>query len=238
MSIEYTEDHIYGLRLLIFRSLIPFVHYSLQKEWSEGHQLANLMNFKFPQFTAIALESIVTNACSEGVTFLTELLYWNPNNRPTTTSALRHSYFRNFGTGHRMSGQSNGSAVKANLRPSQTQPEDRATQKLHHQQKQEQFKNNSNHDDVFNYSTRGSIGKSVSTGNFNSSIKKDESIRNNEESSDKSQKATASRVSANSITRNSIKDQYLNRSRYITAQSSAVKSSNPFNSTGSSMDKV
>lgn len=209
---------------------------SLQKEWPEGHQLANSMNFKFPQFTAIALDSIVTNACTEGVTFLTELLYWNPNNRPTTTSALRHSYFRNFGTGHRMSGQSNGSAVKANLRPSQTQPEDRATQKMHHQQKQEQLKNNSNYDDTFNYPVRGSIGKSISTGNFNgnTNTKLEES---NEEISDKSsQRATASRVSANSITRNSIKDQYLNRSRYITGQSSAAKSSNPFNSTGSSMD--
>ena len=197
------------------------------------------MNFKFPQFTAIALESIVTNACTEGVTFLTELLFWNPNNRPTTTSALRHSYFRNFGTGSKLSGQSNGSAVKANMRPSQTQPEDRARQKLHQQQKTEQFKNGSNFNDPISDHvghSRGSISKSISTGNFNFASSKKE---DDEDSSQKSggggggtnqQRATASRVSANSITRNSIKDQYLNRSRYIAGgQSTVTKSSSiPF----------
>lgn len=194
------------------------------------------MNFKFPQFTAISLDSIVTNACAEGVTLLTELLFWNPNNRPTSTSALRHSYFRNFSTGSKI-GQSNGSAAKANMRPSQTQPEDRATQKLHQQQKAEQFKNNSNYSDTMDGPQKGSsIGKSISTGNFNYGYSNNkEENRSNEDPGEKSQRASASRVSANSITRNSIKDQYLNRSRYITGQSTAAKSSNPFRSSGSSM---
>lgn len=190
------------------------------------------MNFKFPQFTAIALESIVTNACSEGVILLTELLFWNPNNRPTTASALRHSYFRNFGTGTKIGGQANGSAVRANLRPSQTQPEDRATQKLHHQQKQEQYKNSSNLKDLVDGPPKQVIGKSISTGNFTYAANLKDDRRNSDlDSSEKGQRSD-SRVSANSISRNSIKDQYSSRSKFITGQSTAAKSSNPVRTSG------
>jgi serine/threonine protein kinase len=56
------------------------------------------MNFKFPLFSAIALETVVTNACPEGVALLSQLLLWNPAKRPTTAGVLRHPYFQKYST--------------------------------------------------------------------------------------------------------------------------------------------
>lgn len=76
-----------------------------QKDWPEGYQMASAMNFKFPQFTAIPLESIVPNCNSDGITLLTETLYWNPAKRPTTSQILRCSYFRTLHSNNHQSSQ-------------------------------------------------------------------------------------------------------------------------------------
>lgn len=52
------------------------------------------MNFKFPAFSAIALDTVVTNASPEAGSLLTQLLYWNPSRRPTTAATLRLPYFQ------------------------------------------------------------------------------------------------------------------------------------------------
>lgn len=65
-----------------------------QKDWPEGYTLASSMNFKFPLFSAIAIETVVTNASAEGIALLTQLLYWNPSKRPTTAAVLRLPYFQ------------------------------------------------------------------------------------------------------------------------------------------------
>jgi len=74
------------------------------------------MNFKFPQFTAMSIETIVPNASPECGILLSHLLYWNPSKRPTTSSALRYPYFSKC----QMSQQSQPQKVKP--LPQQQQP--------------------------------------------------------------------------------------------------------------------
>lgn len=65
------------------------------------------MNFKFPQFSRIAMETIVPNGSPECAVLLTHLLDWNPSKRPTTSDALRYPYFSKLQQQHK-SLQSNG----------------------------------------------------------------------------------------------------------------------------------
>lgn len=61
-----------------------------QKEWFEGYQLASAMNFKFPQFKRLALNTVVPNAGRDGIHLMELLLSWNPIRRPSAQSALRY----------------------------------------------------------------------------------------------------------------------------------------------------
>lgn len=72
--------------LLIIKSFI------FQKEWFEGYQLASAMNFKFPQFKRIALNTVVPNASRDGIHLMELLLSWNPIRRPSAQSALRYLF--------------------------------------------------------------------------------------------------------------------------------------------------
>ncbi|XP_063215761.1 serine/threonine-protein kinase dyf-5 isoform X2 [Bacillus rossius redtenbacheri] len=65
-----------------------------KRDWPEGYQLAGAMNFKFPQFSAVPLSSVVPSAGKEGITLMSKLLAWNPGHRPTAQEALRHPYFQ------------------------------------------------------------------------------------------------------------------------------------------------
>ena len=47
------------------------------REWPEGHKLAASMNFKFPQFTATPLASIIPTASKEAVALMTDMLRWS-----------------------------------------------------------------------------------------------------------------------------------------------------------------
>lgn len=76
-------------------------------EWSEAYLLANAMNFRFPQFSAIPIESIVTNISQEGLQLLKNTLQWNPGKRPTASQALKYSYFNNANISHQMVDKSN-----------------------------------------------------------------------------------------------------------------------------------
>jgi serine/threonine protein kinase len=60
-----------------------------KREWSEGFKLAAAMNFKFPQFTATPLASIIPTASKEAVTLMTDMMRWNPAKRPSAQQALR-----------------------------------------------------------------------------------------------------------------------------------------------------
>jgi serine/threonine protein kinase len=60
-----------------------------KRDWPEGYQLAQAMNFKFPQFSRTPLASLVPNAGDSGVSFMEDLLSWDPAKRPTAVQALR-----------------------------------------------------------------------------------------------------------------------------------------------------
>lgn len=64
------------------------------KDWSEGHQLASAMNFKFPQFTETPFEQVATNASKEAIILIRDCLRWNPSKRPTAVQSLRYPYFQ------------------------------------------------------------------------------------------------------------------------------------------------
>lgn len=60
-----------------------------KRDWAEGYQLSQAMNFKFPQFSRTPLASLVPNAGDAGVSLMEDLLSWDPDKRPTAVQALR-----------------------------------------------------------------------------------------------------------------------------------------------------
>ncbi|KAJ9590218.1 hypothetical protein L9F63_016668, partial [Diploptera punctata] len=65
-----------------------------KRDWPEGYQLANAMNFKFPQFSPSPLHTIITNASKDAIIMMEDMLKWNPSKRPTAQQSLRYPYFQ------------------------------------------------------------------------------------------------------------------------------------------------
>ncbi|RZF39380.1 hypothetical protein LSTR_LSTR000901 [Laodelphax striatellus] len=65
-----------------------------KRDWFDGHQLANAMNFRFPQFRRTPLGSLIPHASHDGIVLLEALLNWNPAKRPTAHHSLRQAYFQ------------------------------------------------------------------------------------------------------------------------------------------------
>ena len=64
-------------------------------DWSQGHQLAANMSFKFPQFTSTHLSSILgSRVGARAISLLYSVISWNPSWRSSAQEALKHSYFR------------------------------------------------------------------------------------------------------------------------------------------------
>ncbi|XP_031706353.1 serine/threonine-protein kinase MAK isoform X8 [Anarrhichthys ocellatus] len=63
-------------------------------DWSEGHQLASAMNFRFPQCVPTHLKTLIPNASNEAIALMRDLLQWDPKKRPTAVQALRYPYFQ------------------------------------------------------------------------------------------------------------------------------------------------
>lgn len=61
--------------------------------WASGMKLAAKMNFRFPQFVATPLSSILPHASTEAVQLLTDLLHLDPAKRPTASQALQYPFF-------------------------------------------------------------------------------------------------------------------------------------------------
>lgn len=79
------------LRYLELKCVVKYSRFLFQKEWFEGYQLASAMNFKFPQFKRLALNTVVPNASRDGIHLMELLLSWNPIRRPSAQSALRYA---------------------------------------------------------------------------------------------------------------------------------------------------
>ncbi|XP_069937354.1 serine/threonine-protein kinase MAK isoform X2 [Cherax quadricarinatus] len=67
-----------------------------KRDWSEGYSLAQQMNFKFPQFSATPLASLIPNASPDAIQLMTEMLRWNPARRPNAQQCLRFPFFKDF----------------------------------------------------------------------------------------------------------------------------------------------
>ena len=64
-------------------------------DWSQGHQLAGQMSFKFPQFSSTHLSSILgSRVGARAISLLYSVISWNPAWRSSAQEALKHSYFR------------------------------------------------------------------------------------------------------------------------------------------------
>lgn len=57
-----------------------------KEDWSEGYQLAAMMNFKFQQCVATPLGTIITNVGSDGLRVMTDMMLWNPEKRPSASA--------------------------------------------------------------------------------------------------------------------------------------------------------
>jgi protein kinase len=64
------------------------------RTWPEGMKLAQQMNFRFPQFVPTPLSQIIPSASPEAITLITDLLKYDPNQRPTASQALQYPFFQ------------------------------------------------------------------------------------------------------------------------------------------------
>ena len=62
-------------------------------QWAEGHKLANMMGFKFPPCSPVALCKIIPTAPIEALVLIADCLKWDPNKRPTAQEALQNPWF-------------------------------------------------------------------------------------------------------------------------------------------------
>ncbi|KAI1288432.1 Serine/threonine-protein kinase MAK [Halotydeus destructor] len=177
-----------------------------KKEWPEGFQLAVAMNFKFPQFSPMAIDSLVTNASPDAVELLKQLLYWNPNHRPTCSQSLRSKYFKV----NQKLGPSSQQMTSSSAPPLASQP---MGESQYHQPSHGQGIRSS-----LSY-TDFDLGHRVN-GNSHNGRLTDHGTGSPLEPLE--QPVTrVSRVSQNSSVRSDVsaKEQYMNRSRYIAGQS-------------------
>lgn len=66
----------------------------MQNEWPEGHRLASVIQFHFPECPRVELTAVVTRASSSGIQLLEDLLQWDPERRPTAQQSLKYPYFQ------------------------------------------------------------------------------------------------------------------------------------------------
>lgn len=68
-------------------------------EWPEGYRLAAAIQFRFPECPKIPLSSVITRASQQGLHLVSELLYYDPDKRPSAQQSLRYPYFMNVKNG-------------------------------------------------------------------------------------------------------------------------------------------
>lgn len=62
--------------------------------WPEGMKLAAQMNYRFPQFVPTPLAQLIPHASPEAIQLMTDLLKFDPNQRPTSSQALQYPFFQ------------------------------------------------------------------------------------------------------------------------------------------------
>lgn len=66
----------------------------MQNDWPEGHRLASVIQFHFPECQKVELNDVVTRAGSAGIQLLEDFLRWDPERRPTAQQSLKYPYFQ------------------------------------------------------------------------------------------------------------------------------------------------
>eukprot|EP01105_Mastigella_eilhardi_P019538 TRINITY_DN4600_c0_g1_i3.p1 TRINITY_DN4600_c0_g1~~TRINITY_DN4600_c0_g1_i3.p1 ORF type:complete len:347 (+),score=68.07 TRINITY_DN4600_c0_g1_i3:727-1767(+) len=61
--------------------------------WGDGCRLAIAMDFKFPQFSPMSLNTLLPNACPEAIDLMYQMLRYDASKRITAAAALQHPYF-------------------------------------------------------------------------------------------------------------------------------------------------
>lgn len=85
-------------------------------DWPEGHRLAAAIQFRFPECPKIPLSSVITRASQQGLHLIAELLYYDPDKRPSAQQSQRYPYFMNVKNG-----------ASASIRPQVLQPNNALT---------------------------------------------------------------------------------------------------------------
>ena len=62
--------------------------------WADGLRLAADIDFRWPRYVRTDLSQLVPNCSSEGLTLMSEMLRWEPKERPTAAQCLVHPYFK------------------------------------------------------------------------------------------------------------------------------------------------
>lgn len=64
------------------------------RTWPEGIKLAAQMQFRFPQFAPTSLQQIITNASSEALQLMQDLMLYDPQQRPSASATLQYAFFQ------------------------------------------------------------------------------------------------------------------------------------------------
>ncbi|KAI9920876.1 hypothetical protein PsorP6_001755 [Peronosclerospora sorghi] len=64
------------------------------RTWPEGMKLAAQMNYRFPQFVPTSLARLIPHASPEALQLMTDLLKFDPTERPTSSQALQYPFFQ------------------------------------------------------------------------------------------------------------------------------------------------
>ncbi|KAF8115096.1 hypothetical protein N665_0030s0134 [Sinapis alba] len=65
-----------------------------EETWLEGLNLANTINYQFPQLSGVPLSSLMPSASEDAINLITRLCSWDPCKRPTAAEALQHPFFQ------------------------------------------------------------------------------------------------------------------------------------------------
>ncbi|CAI9095129.1 OLC1v1030995C1 [Oldenlandia corymbosa var. corymbosa] len=65
-----------------------------ESNWSEGLELAAVINYQFPQVTGVDLSALIPSAGEDAIDLIQSLCSWDPCKRPTAAEALQHPFFQ------------------------------------------------------------------------------------------------------------------------------------------------
>ncbi|CAA0395797.1 putative protein-serine/threonine kinase CMGC-RCK family [Arabidopsis thaliana] len=65
-----------------------------EETWLEGLNLANTINYQFPQLPGVPLSSLMPSASEDAINLIERLCSWDPSSRPTAAEVLQHPFFQ------------------------------------------------------------------------------------------------------------------------------------------------